>query len=271
VHSGRSRAALRPFAGGTDVEELERVGLLTLAMSLALTHASGVSGYSGKQGAICNQCHSGGGAPSVFLMGPQMLFTGQSGTYTLEVQGGAGVRAGFNAAASGNATFTAGTGTRVLNGEVTQSSLGLFSGSTASFSFTMTAPMTAGMMTLYAAGNSVNDNQSDNGDFAASATMDIMVVQAPVVDAGSGQSDAGSHPDSGTTTTPSHDGGTAGASGAEDDGGSSSSPGAPAVVAYPKGPPPAYLPGAVDGDMGCSAAGGAPLLLIVLALTRRRR
>src|SRR3954447_6021115 len=72
-----------------------RTALLSLSVSgLAFANASGAIGYSGAPGTgSCNDCHSGGAAPSVSLTGPDTLAAGQSGTYTFTVTGGSRVGA----------------------------------------------------------------------------------------------------------------------------------------------------------------------------------
>lgn len=106
----------------------------------------GVSGYSGKSGTTCTSCHSSGTAPSVTLTGPTSVTSGSTNSYTLTV-GGTG-NGGLDVAASAG-TFTAGTGTQVLSGEITQTS----ATSTHSWTFSWTAPTVTATTTatLYAA------------------------------------------------------------------------------------------------------------------------
>lgn len=106
----------------------------------------GVSGYSGKSGTTCTSCHSSGTTPSITLTGPTSVTSGSTNSYTLTV-GGTG-NGGLDVAASAG-TFTAGTGTQVLSGEITQTS----TSSTHSWTFSWTAPTvtTTTTATLYAA------------------------------------------------------------------------------------------------------------------------
>ncbi len=148
---------------------------LLLVPHLILSNATGIPGQSGKQGATCNSCHTGGAAPTVSLTGPAALLPGASATYTVTISGGAGMYAGFNASASGGGTLMPGADSRTMNGELTHSAPLAFSMGTATFSFTYVAPMTAGAVMLYAAGNSVNMDNDDKGDRAATATLALTI------------------------------------------------------------------------------------------------
>ena len=81
--------------------------------------ANGISGFSGKTGSTCTPCHSNGTAPTVTLTGPTSVASGSTNTYTFMV-GGSG-NGGLDVAASAG-TFTAGTGTKVLSGEIVHNS-----------------------------------------------------------------------------------------------------------------------------------------------------
>ena len=209
--------------------------VLAVVVLVSLANPGGITNYSGKQGGTtCNTCHTGGAAPTVAIMGPASLMPGSSATYTVTVTGGAGMRAGFNAAASAG-VFIAGAGTRVTGGEVTHSGPGTFMGGSATFSFTYQAPVAGGPVTMFAAGLSANGAGQEMGDMAGGATLTIAVGGAASADAG--------------VSVPVQP--------------------QPAVtpVTRPQTGPPGGL---VEG--GCSAAGGVPFaLLALLAVTRRRR
>jgi len=148
---------------------------LTLS-SLALANASGAIGYSGAPGTgSCNDCHTGGGAPTVTINGPATLPAGGTGTYTVVVNGGSSV--GVNIALASNNTLAS------LN--PTSNNLGLAfrelyqanprpSGET--FTFTLSAPPTAGPMVIYATGNAVNGNGATSGDRSANATRTVDIM-----------------------------------------------------------------------------------------------
>jgi hypothetical protein len=235
-----------------------------LIPGLALAHATGISGYSGKQGPSCTQCHAGGTAPSVNLNGPAMLLTGASATYTLTISGGAGARAGFNAAQDSNATFIAGAGQKMLSGELTHSTPASFNAGQASFSFTVTAPSSPGTFTLYVAGNSVNNNTNDMGDLSATTRL-LITVADPVID-------AGAPPEMDAGVAPPVVGGGPG------DGGSvapvdmgSGGPGAGHVSNITRGVPGSFGGGVVDGGCSTTSSGAAFLLAALTLLSLRRR
>jgi uncharacterized protein (TIGR03382 family) len=150
----------------------------------ALSYGGGVVGFSGKSpGQLCTGCHavSTGTAPTVTLDGPATLNAGQTGTFSLTITGGPGVRAGMNVAASGTAAvLNAGAGSAKESGELRHASPLAFSSGRASFSFTVTAPSTAGTFTLFGAGNSTNGSGS-GGDRSAYVTkvVTVTVVNQP--------------------------------------------------------------------------------------------
>ncbi len=207
--------------------------VIAVLVLVALSNSGGITNYSGKQaGTMCNTCHAGGAAPTVEIAGPASLAAGASATYSVKITGGAGVLAGFNAAASGG-QFIGGAGTRVTGGEVTHSMGKAFSAGSATFSFTYQAPPAAGAVTLYAAGMSASGSNGEMGDMAAMTTLDVTVT--------GGGTSVSQMP----ATAPE-----------------------PEPMAAPRVP---GLPGGVI-EGGCSVAGGGPLLvLVVLALARRRR
>jgi Viral BACON domain len=121
---------------------------LTWSSTPAHASSNGISGFSGMNGSTCTGCHSSGTAPTVTLTGPTSVASGSTSTYTLSVSTIASGSGGMDVAASAG-TFTAGTGTKVLNGEVVHSS----PSSTHSWTFSWTAPTVTATTTatLYAA------------------------------------------------------------------------------------------------------------------------
>lgn len=207
--------------------------MIAALVLIALSNSGGITNYSGKQaGTMCNTCHAGGTAPTVEITGPASLAAGASAMYSVQISGGAGVLAGFNAAASGG-QFIAGAGTRVTGGEVTHSVGKAFAAGSATFSFTYQAPAAAGAVTLYAAGMSASGSNGEMGDMAAMTTLNVTVT--------GGGTSVSQMP----ATAPE-----------------------PEPVAAPRVPGPAG--GVIEG--GCSVAGGAPLLMLAaLGLVLRRR
>ncbi len=234
----------------------------------------GISGYSGKAGgSICTSCHAGGAATAVALAGPATLTAGMSGNYTVTITGGPAVNAGMDAslsgANSGSASFTAGAGSKVLNGEVVQSAAKAFTGSSAIFSFAVTAPLTAGPMVLSVAGLSSNNNVDPSGDGAAMNTLTITVRLPVGTDAGvTPIPDAGviplPMPDAGNPTptpTPSAD------ADADADAGTATVPKDRLPTNngnhYNASP---QSDGVVEGESGCSTSGGMPMVVLVAFL-----
>lgn len=229
---------------------MRRAALIIVLVPLTtFATPAGISGFSGKTaGSTCGACHTGGAAPTVTVTGPGTLAAGATGSYTVTVAG-TGVNAGFDAALSGanaaTAAFQAGTGTKVLNGELVQSAAKTFAGGSAVFTFSVKAPASTGMLTINVAGLSSNANLSPDGDGAAVATLDVMVgTVAPTPDAG--------------VTPPGVDAGTA----AKPDAGTALHP-APQNPKYQTDP---LSDGLVEGEAGCSSAGGAPLVMLALLL-----
>ncbi len=110
--------------------------------------SNGISGFSGMNGSTCTSCHSSGTAPTVTFSGPTSVTSGSVNSYTVTVTGGASGNGGLDVAASAG-TFTAGTGTKVLGGEIVHSS----PSSTKTWTFSWTAPTVTASTTatLYAA------------------------------------------------------------------------------------------------------------------------
>lgn len=96
-----------------------------------------MSGYSSNRstnaGQNCNACHSGGVTPTVVLSGPTQVAPGSTHTFSLAITGGQ----------------------NVAGGQV-------------SWTFSWTAPVDPGSVTLYGSGNSVNLANGFNGDQASS-------------------------------------------------------------------------------------------------------
>ena len=159
---------------------LSSVGAVAVCLvaGSAFANSTGINGRSGKQSVSCTAsgCHGGGSsAPTVTLEGPTALTAGQTGQYSLIISGGPGAKAGMNVAVDG-ATLTAGSGTKVVSGELTHSLPQAFSNGSARFDFSLVAPATNGTYKVYAAGNSVNGDKAATGDSHANATLDVVVT-----------------------------------------------------------------------------------------------
>jgi MYXO-CTERM domain-containing protein len=143
----------------------------------------GVSGYSGKPGSgSCNDCHSGGPAPTTKLTGPAQLAPGEQQTYTLEVATGSATRCvGFDVAASDGTIGTVSQKNESVlqNNELTHTR-NWPKGDPVQVQFSLTAPAAPGMVTLFANGLNSDCNDDSAGDNAAPATLAVAVVGAAV-------------------------------------------------------------------------------------------
>ena len=133
------------------------VGLLVVASLVwagsLLAHSGGASGVA-RSATGCN-CHSttpnANGTATVTITGPQAVQPGSSHSYTITVTGGpSGTTGGFDLN-SGGGTFTPGTGTKLLNGDLVHSD-----GTRRSWTFSWQAPSTQGTVNWYAVAQPTN-------------------------------------------------------------------------------------------------------------------
>ena len=125
------------------------VAALICLSSSAYAYPNGISGMSGKSGSTCTMCHSSGtGIPSVAISGPTTVTSGATVTYTLSNNGTP--NSGLDVASTAG-TFTAGSTTQVMSGEITH--LAALTTAPLSWSFSWTAPTvtTPTTVTLYGA------------------------------------------------------------------------------------------------------------------------
>ena len=145
----------------------------------AAANSFGITGYSGKQGGNCTDCHSGGVEPEVRFVGPTMVAPGEMATFRFEVISRAVSqrRAGFNVASSEGALAidAAQGGRRLPNNELTHNIPKENVEGVASWEFTWTAPTELGTYTLFGAGNSVNFNNQQTGDRSNKTTHEVLV------------------------------------------------------------------------------------------------
>lgn len=149
-----------------------------------LAYSGGISGVSGKVGQTCNQafCHGGGVAPTVTLEGPTELAPAAIATFRFVIRSNSPqqIAAGLNVASSGGTLISLpNQGTRLLSGELTHTMpKNNDTNGQAVFEFQWQAPSEPGSYTLFAAGNSVNRNGTNQGDLAAATTL-VVRVAAP--------------------------------------------------------------------------------------------
>lgn len=151
---------------------------------------TGIVGHSGNPatnfGMSCDACHGGGVQPTVTLNGPTIVNPGQSAIYSLTIQSAAvasQTAAGFNVSATDGTLASLGGDTQIIDGEITHVSpkANTVAG-VAVFSFQWTAPAVAPQtVVLYAAGNSVNLDNTPGGDRHANTTLTVNVVNPTAV------------------------------------------------------------------------------------------
>lgn len=125
--------------------------LIFAAVTLS-AYPGGVSGYTKKSNNLGCSCHTSTitSTVSVLIQGPATLQPSQVGDYTVTVSGGAGTAVGVDIAASNGALVNSDANLKVKSSELTQPSKKTFSGGQYVFKFKLTAPATAGKVTLYA-------------------------------------------------------------------------------------------------------------------------
>lgn len=122
-----------------------------------------------KNGTGCNGAGCHGTFPSsavqVFISGPDTVVVGQSAIYTVSISGGPAKDGGTNIAASKGILSPVDTLLKEFRGELTHERPTPFpqTGSL-QFRFRYTAPLAAGLDTIFANGNSVNGDRQPTGD-----------------------------------------------------------------------------------------------------------
>lgn len=113
-------------------------------------------------------CHNVSPNPSVgvSIIGPDSVQTGTTVTFNVRIQGGPSAIAGFNVSSfSGDLNpITGDTMVRKQDSELTHRHPKPFSAGLVSWNFRYTAPNTPGTDTLYATGNSCNNDGLSDGD-----------------------------------------------------------------------------------------------------------
>ncbi len=150
--------------------------LVTLCLVVFIATLDMSANRAGKYGSYqggCTDCHglNASGNTAVTLAGPRTVKTGSTNAYTFNVGHGVNNYAGMNAsfrsgtgAAAG--VLNAGNGSVAVNGELTHNNAPKqMAGGVADFPFQWTAPDQHGTYVFYGAGNAVNNNNNQGGDF----------------------------------------------------------------------------------------------------------
>ncbi len=129
--------------------------------------SSGITGLTYKTGGQGCNCHGSTPTPSVEVrfLNADSVGKGQTKTITIKIQGGSAVAGGFNIAAlNGLLNVGSDAGVQKIGNELTHNAKRTFTGGEVTWTFNYTAPNTVGYDTLYAVGNSVNNNGQTTGD-----------------------------------------------------------------------------------------------------------
>lgn len=202
------------------------VGVLSLCLlsTPALANRTGAINLSGKSGvnATCASCHMGGGSPTLEISGPATLAAGTTGQYEFIIRGGPASVGGTNLAVSNTAAAldpATGSGLKKQGTELTHSAPKSFASNELRFAFSMTAPASAGTVSIFGSGNSANGDNNSTGDGVGTTKLDVTVTGGT-----GGGTDGGTG--GGTDAGP----GSGGGDGDEDKGGCSSTGGAPVLM-----------------------------------------
>jgi hypothetical protein len=152
--------------------------MLVLVLSVdSRASSSGIDGFSGDPatgGLTCNECHEGGVMPTVALSGPTQVQPGSTNTYSLTISGGQLSGGGLDVSVTDGFFTSIDSGTQVVDGEVLHRfTRGAAPNGDVTWFMNWTAPPNRTTVTLYGAGNSVNQAGGPNGD---RANTDVLVV-----------------------------------------------------------------------------------------------
>jgi len=175
---------------------LRTLGVVSVCLlsTPVLANSTGITGQSGKDGATCNTCHTGGAAPTVEISGPTTLAPNATGQYTLIIKGGAANVGGFNVAVDNTAAaLQAGAGVKKMGSELTHSEAKAFANGEARFDFSLVAPA-SGTVKIFGTGNSANKDFNSTGDRSAATTLSVTVSADEGEDESKGCSATGGAP-----------------------------------------------------------------------------
>jgi hypothetical protein len=158
-------------------------GIIILIFSVSFlfyAYSSGITSKTLKNGNGCT-CHgSQTSGVIVSITGPDTLTANQVATYNVTISGGPLLRAGTNIAATNAVVNTiSGSGLQKIGDELTHTVPKQPTSGSVTFAFQVVAPTAAGNITLYANGNSVNNDGSSSGDewnFASNKNVVVKLV-----------------------------------------------------------------------------------------------
>ncbi len=165
---------------------LGTAAILGLVVPKSTARSAGIIGLSGNpatnSGNFCSNCHSGGIAPTVVIMGSSPVAAGSMNVYTMQIIGGQATAGGFNVSIDGGTLIASDPGTHAMTGEIgpeiTHDAPRAAMLGRVIFNFTWQAPTAPGTYTIYGAGNSVDLNGNFLGDSASTTTLQVVVEGA---------------------------------------------------------------------------------------------
>jgi hypothetical protein len=145
------------------------ISFVSLLISNLYSHSTGMTGYTYRTGGEGCSCHGSTPTPSVIVsfINADSVAIGQTKAIRIKIQGGSKIAGGFDVAVLNgilNVNSSADPNVQKIGTELTHTAKKLFSGDTVSWTFNYTAPSIVGWDTLYACGNSTNNNGSSSGD-----------------------------------------------------------------------------------------------------------
>jgi len=154
--------------------------IIIMISFLFYAYEDGITGKTLKGAEPGCTCHSEtqSSEVNVTIIGPDEVAVGETAAYTVRITGGVLIRGGTNIAASAG-NLQPGEGLQKISGELTHIFPKQPEGNEVVFEFFYTAPATPTTITLYANGNSVNFNGTENGDswnFAENKIITINTV-----------------------------------------------------------------------------------------------
>jgi hypothetical protein len=156
------------------------ISITSFLFTSAYSYSGGITGYSGNPatngGLICTSCHGGGSPPTVALSGPLEVSPGSNNTYILTISGGQEAFGGIDVSVTDGLIVSIESGTIVSGGELIHIWPRTAVNGIVTFEFNWTAPSTSGDVTLYASGNSVNNDGMNLNDYADKDRLIITVV-----------------------------------------------------------------------------------------------
>jgi hypothetical protein len=166
--------------------------VMLLAPAVASAYDDGITGQY--QAGCGGGCHgNASGTVTLSLTGPTSVKAGSTSDYTFLITHATNAYAGMNLAitASNGAvsgTMTPGNGSRASNNELTHVQPKAFENGSGRFPFQWTAPNAHGTYTFRGAGNAVNNNGANNGDFWNTFSQTITVSGATLSSPAAGAS-----------------------------------------------------------------------------------